>query len=127
LEKGQNMKVVDLLFLSNFCIWSFSSSLEILGEKEARRGCTMVMQPCNILFSLSPPSLYASPEYRRPCSPPSSAVTRTCLRVTDQAGGVAPGVTVRIALTDPPDTILLVSTSLLIAGAVAKFTKFIPT
>jgi hypothetical protein len=32
------MKVVDLIFLSNFCIWSFSSSLEILGEKEERRG-----------------------------------------------------------------------------------------
>jgi hypothetical protein len=37
-EKGQNMKVVDLLFLRNFCIWSFSSSLEIFGEKEERRG-----------------------------------------------------------------------------------------
>jgi hypothetical protein len=59
------MKVVDLLFFSNFCIWSFSSSLEILGEKEARKGCNMVMQHCNIFFYPSPPSLYASSEYRR--------------------------------------------------------------
>jgi hypothetical protein len=32
------MKVVDLLFFINFCIWSFSSYLEIFGEKEERRG-----------------------------------------------------------------------------------------
>jgi hypothetical protein len=31
------MKVVDLLFLSNFCIWSLLGSLEVLGEKEAKR------------------------------------------------------------------------------------------
>jgi hypothetical protein len=121
------MKVVDLLFFNNFCIWSFSSSLEVLGEKEARMGCNMVMQHCNIFFYLSPPSLYASPEYSHPCSPPSRVVTHTGSRVTDQAGGVAPCVTIRIALTDPPDTILLVSTSLLTAGALAEFTKFIPT
>jgi hypothetical protein len=54
-------------------------------------------------------------------------VTRTYSHVTDQAGGVTPYVTICITLTDQSNANLLFSTSLLTIGALAEFTKIVPT
>jgi hypothetical protein len=69
-EKGQNMKNVVLEKSSNFLFWSFSCCLEILGEKEERRGENKVVQHCYIPLCCILHLLLCPLHRRHRCPPP---------------------------------------------------------